>query len=125
MYKHVYNFPTKNIDFFSISFGQKLETEYYKCVSDNCVFLNAHFLDLFSRFVSSICRQSSVAGAIPAGRFLSGTKTVYRLFLALDNFFRLRKKQNNVCIKLIIKANDADICVYASGSFYKYRGKYA
>lgn len=31
------------------------------------------------------------------------------------------EKQNNIRIKLIIKANDADVCAYASGSFYKYK----
>lgn len=43
VYKHVYNFPTKNIEIFSIFFGQKLETEYYTYVSDNCVFFYTHF----------------------------------------------------------------------------------
>lgn len=31
------------------------------------------------------------------------------------------EKQNNICIELIIMANNAEVCAYASGSFYEYR----
>jgi hypothetical protein len=30
------------------------------------------------------------------------------------------EKQNNICIELIIMANNAEVCAYASGSFYEY-----
>ncbi len=97
MYKYVYNFPAKkNIEIFQFSLDKNWKRNIINMYLIIVCFLHS-FLDLFSRFVSSVCRQSRVAGAIPAGRFLSGTKTAYRLFECWI-IFSTAEKQNNICM---------------------------
>ena len=56
VHKYVYNFLQKNIEIFSIFFGQKLETEYYKCVSDLRVFYT-HFWISFLSLITMVRQE--------------------------------------------------------------------
>ena len=117
-------FLQKILKFFQFSLDKTRKRNIINLYLIGVCFFTHFWISFLNSYLPSAAR-AELRVQSPQEDFLSGTKTAYRLFECWIIFFDCGKR-NNVCIKPTIKANDADVCAYASGSFYKYnREKYA